>query len=154
MTDPAPGCPGFEISGVTLTCSSPPAFSTVAGKPTDFVATLANGSTVTGTVRLTPVVIGGEPCHGVGASSPITVTFGLTYVGRVNTSAVPACVSASKVDFTQFAVGGGLFNEAWNPTIKSNIHNTVLAQLDQALVDTFNTTKGLTPRCASYQPYP
>jgi hypothetical protein len=153
LTDPAPSCPGVALTGLTLTCSAPIRVTIDSIRPNRLGGTLANGSTVTGTVRGTPLVVVNEPCHGVGASSPITITLGLEYVGDMGPNA-PICIVRSKVTFTQFDVSGGVFNSAWNPTIKAMIQDRVHRQLDQTAVDTLNSAPGAPARCANFQLLP
>ena len=152
--DPVPSCPGIALTGLKLGCSAPPSV-TFDSKHTNRIGVmLANGSTVTGTVRATPLFVINEPCHGIGASSPITITFGVDYIGDLGPS-TPLCIVHSKMTFTQFDVSGGVFNAAWNPAIQAAVQDTVHRQLDQAVVSALSTpAPGASPRCANFQPLP
>src|SRR6202008_1950972 len=82
ISDPTPSCPGVALTGLSLTCSSPPS-ATFDSKRTNRIGVmLATGITVSGIVRGTPgVLLPNEPCHGIGANFPITITFGVDYIG-------------------------------------------------------------------------
>jgi hypothetical protein len=151
-TSPAPSCPGVALDGLTLTCSGPIVIRSDATRANRFGATLPNGSTVSGTVRAASAGPG-EPCHGIGASSAIVITFGLEYIGDIGPSA-PVCIQRSKVTFTQFEVGGGAFNPAWNPTVRPPVTSIVHLELDKALANSLRSTPTQTPRCANWQALP
>jgi hypothetical protein len=153
ISDPAPSCPGVALTGLMLTCGGPITATLDSKRPNRLGATLPNGSTVTGIVRSTPLAVVGEPCHGIGASFPITITFGLQYIGDLGPNA-PICIARSKISFTQFNVSGGPFNSAWNATIKDLIKDKVHLQLDRAVVDTLNSAPGSPPRCANFRDLP
>ena len=151
ITDPAPTCPGIAFTESKLTCRGPIKASFDSTHPNRIGVTVPDGSTVTGNVRGTSAIAG--PCHGIGARFAIVITFGAQYTGDIGPNA-PICIARSKLVFTQFDVGGSIFNAAWNPTIKSMIQDKVQLEIDQAVVDQLNASPGLPPRCASFTELP
>jgi len=150
ISDPPPSCPGFAITGATLACSSPPVVGFAKDNPKRIVATVATGSTVTATARPASSPPG-EPCHGIGASSRIVVTFGLEYLGDIGPN-TPICIRQSKITYTQFQVGGDL-NESFNPTIQGQITGPVLMTLDDEAVKFLGGPAG-SPRCSDWRLMP
>lgn len=151
ITDPDPTCPGVAFTEAKLTCNGAITAALDSAHPHRIGVTVPNGSTVTGNVRGTSAI--GGPCHGIGAKFAVVINLGAQYTGDYGPNA-PICMARSKLAFTQFDVGGSIFNSAWNPTIQALIHDQVQQKIDQAVVDNLNASPGSPARCANFVELP
>ena len=151
---PRNACPGARFENVMLTCAGtgkiPFSLTTdPRGGATIVDATLANGSTITGTgIPINPVCFDGIPVN-------IGVTLGLNYKAEIGDETQPAatppvqCIVRSKADFTQFATNDPLLNL---PGVQDLVKGLVHEELDKKVIGLVRPASVTAPaRCARWR---
>jgi hypothetical protein len=101
----------------------------------------------------------GPKCGALGTTSPIKVTFALTYLGDADKSLLPVCIFQSQVDFSAFVITG--FDPV-DKVISDLVKDNVLQSLDFTIADELNKQSligngtplpsGNDPRCNPWKP--
>lgn len=150
------GCPGVDLTAITLTCS-PSTWGTNPTPPPQTTSRATVSIGINSTANTVIVPIGPTlPCGPNGLpSNGVTVTFGLDYVGDFAPPAVgaPFCILRSKASFPQWGISDPLV-AAFDGVLKERL----FAAVDQQVVDQLNKTLGIPPgsppRCATWRQLP
>ncbi|MEO8435829.1 MAG: hypothetical protein ABI596_13095 [Pyrinomonadaceae bacterium] len=156
------GCPGVDLTGMTLTCAGgAPSMTTGPIPPpsggTRIGVTIPNGSTIAASINpVGPDPLHPNNCMAVGPSVPLAVTFGVAYVGDLGSvaaapgvTAIPFCISRSKATFSQFASPDPLITIFQDP-LKGLLH----LELDRQVIEKLSGAPAPTPRCPFWRQMP